>query len=131
MDALFWGVLAHMIGDYLLQSDWMAVEKTKRWLPAILHGLTYTIPFLFLTHNIWALLLIASTHIIIDRYRLAKRLVWIKNFLAPRSWWRPWKDCDQTGYPNDRPIWMTTWLLIIADNVLHIAINSATLLLIV
>lgn len=35
--------LAHMVGDYLIQSDWMAQEKTKRWWPAIAHALTYGI----------------------------------------------------------------------------------------
>lgn len=26
--------LAHMVGDYVIQSDWMASEKTKLWWPA-------------------------------------------------------------------------------------------------
>ena len=38
--------LAHMVGDYVIQSHWMAVEKTKRWWPAIAHGVTYGLPFL-------------------------------------------------------------------------------------
>jgi hypothetical protein len=28
-------LLAHLVGDYLLQSDWMAAEKTKRWWPPV------------------------------------------------------------------------------------------------
>lgn len=127
-ELLFWGVVAHMIGDYLLQSDWMAIKKTSSWLPAIVHAITYGLPFLFLTHNLWALLIITGTHAVIDRYRLAKRVVWIKNFMAPREYWKPWKECDQTGYPNDRPAWMTVWLMIIADNVIHVIINSFVLI---
>lgn len=41
-------------------------------------------------------------------------------------WWRPWRECDKTGYPNDRHAkvpWMTTWLMIKADNNLHQLIN--------
>ncbi|WP_205679869.1 DUF3307 domain-containing protein [Paenarthrobacter ureafaciens] len=34
---VLWILLAHLIGDYLIQSDWMASEKTKRWWPAIAH----------------------------------------------------------------------------------------------
>lgn len=76
--------LAHLVGDYLLQSHWMATEKTKRWWPAIVHGLVYTIPFLFITQSPAALVVIAGTHIVIDHYRLARHLSWFKNLLGPR-----------------------------------------------
>jgi membrane associated rhomboid family serine protease len=121
------GIEAHFVGDYLLQSDWMAQEKTKRWLPALMHGAFYTLPFLLITLNIWALLFICLTHIVIDRYRLVRQLIWLKNLLAPRSTWKSWKECNATGYDNDRPAWMTVWLMIITDNLLHILINSAAL----
>ncbi|MFF4948809.1 DUF3307 domain-containing protein [Streptomyces chattanoogensis] len=29
----FENLLAHLAGDYLIQSDWMATEKVKRWGP--------------------------------------------------------------------------------------------------
>ena len=44
-------LIAHAVGDYILQSDWMALEKTKRSLAAAVHALTYTLPFLFLTSS--------------------------------------------------------------------------------
>jgi hypothetical protein len=41
-------IVAHLVGDYVLQSDWMALEKTepgrKGWIAALVHGLVYTIP---------------------------------------------------------------------------------------
>jgi hypothetical protein len=43
--------LAHMVGDYLIQNHWMAVEKTKRWWPAVVHGVTYGLPFLLITRR--------------------------------------------------------------------------------
>lgn len=116
-------LLAHFVGDYLLQSDWMAVEKTKRWWPAIVHGVTYGLPFLLVTHSWLALIVIIGTHIIIDRYRLARHIVWVKNFIAPRSYWYAWDDCKATGYHKDRAPWLSTWLMIIADNTIHIIIN--------
>jgi hypothetical protein len=118
-------VLAHLAGDYLIQSDWMAVEKTKRWWPAIAHGLTYTLPYALVTQSPWALLVIASTHIVIDRYRLARHIVWAKNLLAPRGYNPPWRECTATGYPPDKPPWMAVWLMIIADNTIHLVINAA------
>ena len=36
-------VLAHLVGDYLIQSHWMAVEKVNRWWPAIAHGLAHEV----------------------------------------------------------------------------------------
>jgi len=115
-------VMAHLVGDYLLQTHWMAVEKTSRWSAAIAHGLTYTLPFLFATQSPAALAVIAGTHIVIDRYRLARHVVWLKNQFAPRSA-RPVWGKDVAGYPEGTPAWLATWLLIIADNTLHLLIN--------
>lgn len=117
-------LVAHAIGDYILQSDWMATEKTKQNLAAVVHALTYGIPFLFLSPSPLALAVIVGTHFVIDRFRLARYVVWAKNWLGPN---RPWSECVATGYPADRPAWLTVWLLIIADNVLHVMINGLAL----
>ncbi len=123
-------LLAHLFGDYVLQSDWMATRKTSAWVPAIAHGVTYTLPHLIVTQSPWALLVIGGTHIIIDRYRLARHLVWLKNHLAPRGHRTPpWRDCTATGYPPDRPTGLATALMIIADNSAHLAINVAAIVL--
>jgi Protein of unknown function (DUF3307) len=123
----FAALLAHLAGDYLLQSDWMATEKTRRWWPAIAHALTYGLPYILVTHSLPALVVIVGTHAVIDRYRLARHVVWAKNLLGPARTRRTWADCVATGYPPDRPVWLTTWLLIIADNTLHLAINAGSL----
>lgn len=89
--ALLAGILlAHFLGDYVIQSDWMANEKTKRIWPAIVHGLTYTIPYAFITHSPLALFTIAATHVVIDRWRLPKYLIWFKNQFAPKDYRYPW-----------------------------------------
>jgi hypothetical protein len=118
-------VLAHLVGDYLLQSDWMASEKTKRWWPAVAHAVTYGLPFLLVTRSPLALLVIVGTHAVIDRYRLARHVCWAKNFLAPPGSNPPWAQCAATGYGPDKPVWMAVWLMIIADNTMHLAINAA------
>jgi hypothetical protein len=120
-------LLAHLAGDYLIQSDWMANEKTKRWLPAWAHAVTYGLPYLLVTQSPLALAVIVVTHAVIDHYRLARHVAWAKNFLAPRSWWHPWAECSATGYHKDRPAWLTVWLMIIADNTIHLAINTAAI----
>lgn len=117
-------LVAHAVGDYILQSDWMATEKTKRNTAALAHAVTYTLPFLFLTRSLAALTAICGTHFVIDRWRLARYVVWLKNWLGPN---RPWSECVATGYPADRPAWLTVWLLIIADNTLHVLCNGLAL----
>src|SRR5438477_5550079 len=118
-------LLLHLIGDYLTQSDWMAINKVKRSLPALIHVTIYSFPFLLLTKSYNALFIIWFTHFLIDRFRLARYVVFIKNFIAPQ--FPTWNDCKDTGYPNDRPSWLTVWLLIIADNILHLTINYIAL----
>lgn len=117
-------LVAHAIGDYLLQSHWAATEKTKRSSAAAVHVTTYMLPFLFLTRSVPALVVIVGTHFVIDRWRLARYVVWAKNFLAPRGANRPWAECTTTGYPDTTPAWLSVWLLIVADNILHVACNG-------
>lgn len=120
------GLIAHVVGDYVLQSHWMATEKTKRWFPAVLHAVTYGLPFLIATQSLSALAVIVGTHAVIDRYRLARHVVWAKNQLAPKAF-RPGRTA--TGYPDDAPPWLAVWLLIACDNCMHIVINSAAIVL--
>lgn len=117
-------LVAHAVGDYVLQSDWMASEKTKQNLAALVHAFTYTLPFLVLTQSPWALFVVMWTHFAIDRWRLARYVVWAKNLIGP---YRPWKDCSATGYPPEKPAWLSVWLLIIADNTMHVLCNGLAL----
>lgn len=132
-------LIAHLFGDYVIQSDWMAQNKTKNSIACAVHCITYGLPFLFVTQSVTALAVIVGTHFILDRWRLARYVVYAKNFFAPLSVWvdydcrahsgEPckckyrWEDCKATGYPSETPIWLATWLLIIADNTIHLLIN--------
>lgn len=147
-------LVAHAIGDYVIQSHWMANEKTKKVIPAVIHVLTYGIPFLFITRSIPALAVIVGTHFAIDHWRLARHFIWLKNFLAPKQFFsktedmyeiedeqgnkglqwdlylsrnRRWTECRATGFPPETPIWMSFWLMVIVDNILHVSINAMAL----
>lgn len=115
-------ILAHLVGDYILQSHWMATEKTKRSVAAGVHALTYTLPFALLTQVPAALAAICGTHFLIDRFRLARWVVWLKNGYAFRG-----ATITGTGYRDDVPAWLSVWLLIIADNTLHLICNGLAL----
>lgn len=112
-------IVAHLVGDYLLQSHWMAQRKTSSHLAAGIHATAYTLPFAFITQSVVALLLIALTHWVIDRWRLARFVVWLKNGAKGAI--------TATGYPESTPHWLSVWLLIIADNTLHIICNGAAI----
>jgi hypothetical protein len=121
-------ILAHLIGDFIFQSDWMATNKKDRITPCVAHVLTYTIPFLFLTLSPAALLVICSTHFVIDHWKIPQMLVWTKNWLlAPAKDRKTWAACSFTGYSPDRPVWLTVWLLIVCDNTIHLVINALSL----
>ena len=118
-------LILHAIGDYFLQSDWMASNKTNKSVATLAHAVTYTLPFLLLTTAPLALLFICGTHFVIDRFRLARHLCWLKNWPWPGC--RPWGECNKTGYPHDRPEWLAVWLMIIVDNLLHVVLNGVAL----
>ena len=125
-------IVAHLIGDYILQSHWMATEKTKRSVAAAVHAVTYTLPFLFITQSPEALAIILVSHFFVDRFRLARYVVWLKNgpfagidFSGGDYQGRMvWKPLTATGYQDDVPAWLSVWLLIIADNTIHIVFNG-------
>ncbi len=143
-------LLAHLVGDYWLQSDYMALNKTKKTLPCLLHVLFYTACFLTLTLSWKALLFIGTTHFIIDRWPvIVKRMIWAKNHFPTMSY-PAYKHCDATGYYDDspfrpyvvkdegicqfrqkhgepRPFYITIWLYIISDNIIHLICNYIAL----
>lgn len=124
-------LLLHLWGDYILQSDWMAQNKTKASWPCACHVALYSLPFLILRPSWKAFVVIAGTHFLIDRFRMARYVVWAKNWMGPWGANLYWRNCSKTGYvDSDRlgpPAWMAVWLLIIADNTLHLTINYAAL----
>jgi len=93
-------------------------------------------------------LIIFATHFMIDRFRLARFWNWIKNnpwekrkiyiptnatlekvlakeeidYCTDELWF--YKEITATGYPEEVPLWLSVWLLIVTDNILHILING-------
>lgn len=121
-------LLCHLFGDFALQSSWMANNKTKRWFPATVHACVYFIPFfIVLRPSLMASVVMVVTHIVIDRFRLAKYVTFASQHLAPVNDWKSWSDCSNTGYHKDVPVWLATWLMIIVDNTIHLSINALAL----
>jgi len=113
-------LLFHLWGDYITQNHWMSVNKVKNsvrgYLAALIHSIIYTIPFLFIG-SYTACFMIFITHFLIDKYRLAIYLIRLKN----------WEWSGDFGFPKGTPIWLSVWLMIIIDNIIHITINYLSL----
>lgn len=128
---IFWMLMCHVIGDYILQSDWMAQNKRSNVVVAAWHVQAYSIPFLFITaqgfRGITQMWLITLSHLVIDHWGLARYVCFAKNFLAPRQHWPRWEDTDFTGYSADREKHVTFWLYVITDNLLHLLCNYIAL----
>lgn len=126
-ETLALALLAHMVGDYVIQSDKMAVAKTSSWRWALLHGFFYTLPFLVVTQSWAALAVIGGTHVVIDRFRLARHVIWAKEQVLPGGHRLPFREVRATGYQEEKLAWMAVWLMIAVDNTMHIAINLAAI----
>ena len=117
-------LILHLFGDFVTQSDWMATHKHKRSWPALCHAIVYSVPF-FLIGSASAVGVIFATHFLIDRFRLARYVVWAKNSFSPHR--HPWSECSHTGFHKSMPEWKAVWLLIIVDGTLHLICNCCAL----
>ncbi|WP_235827899.1 DUF3307 domain-containing protein [Brevibacillus migulae] len=106
-------LLAHLIGDYLLQTEWMAKYKAERWKPLLTHCFVYTlvvavVAFLFIPGGLswWAIGFIFVTHVILDRRGFIS--FWYKRVM---------------GVTDDR----NKWLMIMADQIFHLVILAVAI----
>ena len=114
-------LLLHLLGDFVIQNDWMALNKKKpSWLGHLacqIHCILYSLPFL-LVGNLQQVFLIYLGHFIIDRWDF------IGCFLAARN--GVW-DVENFGFSHERPKFISVWLYIITDNTFHLIWNYGVL----
>jgi hypothetical protein len=115
-------IVAHMLGDYLFQNDWIANGKHRRavmnekdpekrakklgriTLTCLLHVVLYTLAFVLMTRaelTPWFYLSILVPHFIIDRFDLAPKVM---------------DRIGQKGFKQH----MAPWSVIIVDNTMHL-----------
>lgn len=111
MELFDWLLVGHVVGDFILQTRWMAEKKAKEILPLFIHAAVYTITlalFALLANGLsWlGIGLIFVCHLILDQ----------RNFV---DFW----SAKVNGNTN------TDWLKITLDQAWHILIlGLATLL---
>lgn len=99
--------IGHLVGDYLLQNDWMAMGKKSSTFICSVHCLLWTLAVYFCQAAdrpwpIWTLPILFLTHFAQDRTELVR-------------WWMEHK--GQRGFAS---VPMAPWSLIVVDNVLHL-----------
>ena len=59
-------IMCHMIGDYFLQSDFLATTKGKNWYHLFVHSVLYCVPFVIMFGIDWKLGVLLLSHTLID-----------------------------------------------------------------
>jgi len=78
--------IAHLVGDFILQNEWMAVNKRRKSFVCLVHVLVYLLPFLLTGLAWWQLVLIGVAHFAQDRSGFV--LWWIKTYKrVPEKHW--------------------------------------------
>ena len=72
--------VAHLVGDFILQNEWMATKKMQSSFVCAVHILLYLVPFLFCNLHWWQIALIGAQHFVEDR-----------TMLFTAFWMRVWK----------------------------------------
>ena len=110
-------IFLHLIGDYLIQNDWMALNKKSKTLKGELacqiHCILYALPFLFIG-SWYSVLGIYISHYILDRTNIVAWYLAVKNGVF---------HVRNFGFSEERPFAISIWLLIIVDNIFHILFN--------
>ena len=94
--------LAHLVGDYLIQNDYVAARKrfSSGW--CLLHVLGYCIPFFFTGLALWQILAIGVEHFFQDRFGLARLFM---------------KYTDHEAFATGP---CAPWSIIVTDNTIHL-----------
>ncbi len=100
---MFSALVGHLVGDYLLQNDWMALNKKRSSLHCMVHCLVWTVSvMLFSQWPLWVACPLFITHFVQDRTQIV-------------SWWM-----DTIGQKSFRTGICAPWSAIVVDNVWHI-----------
>jgi len=73
-------IIGHLVGDYLFQNKWMAMNKSASHFKCFVHSAIYTLTLCVITlpviQNWWWPLIVFVSHYPIDRWGLADK--WLK-----------------------------------------------------
>jgi len=83
---MLWGdvLVCHLVGDFILQTDFIAARKLRDWRIRLLHVALYLLPFLWIVFSysssvirgVIFLVAVGVTHFILDSGRIASGENW-------------------------------------------------------
>ena len=62
----FDSIFCHLVGDYVLQIDFIAKTKGENWYHLLVHCILYVLPFRIVYGMDYRLAILFATHIVID-----------------------------------------------------------------
>lgn len=76
-------IFCHLVGDYVLQIDFIAKTKGENWYHLFVHCLLYILPFRIVYGVDWRLAVLLVTHIIIDALKARyKKITYTQDQIA-------------------------------------------------
>ena len=83
LEKIFILVLCHLVGDYVLQIDFIAKSKGNNVYHLLVHCLLYCLPFYIAFGFVWQLIPILLLHIVIDLLKAKFKLIpyWLDQVL--------------------------------------------------
>jgi hypothetical protein len=121
-------LIGHLIGDYLLQNDWMALGKKKSHWPCLVHVAIYTVCVMILTRwPLWAAAVVFVPHYLIDRWQFVPwymRRVGQVRFMECSGLDRTWQGGNLIDVSFN--VRLGPWSMIVVDNVMHLVCLYAT-----
>lgn len=83
MELLFKLILCHLLGDYVLQIDFISQSKGKNFYHLLVHCLLYCLPFYIVFGFVWQLIPLLVLHVIIDLLKARYKLIpyWLDQVL--------------------------------------------------
>ena len=73
-------VFCHLVGDYVLQIDYIAKTKGENWYHLLVHCLLYVLPFRIVYGIDWRLAVLLVTHIIVDALKARyKKITYVQD----------------------------------------------------
>lgn len=76
-------VFCHLVGDYVLQIDFIAKTKGENWYHLLVHCILYILPFRIVYGIDWRLAVLLVTHIIVDALKArCKKITYTQDQIA-------------------------------------------------
>lgn len=68
-------IFCHVVGDYILQQDFIAKTKGENWYHLFIHCVLYVVPFRVIFGIDWRLAVLFVTHFIVDAMKARYKMV--------------------------------------------------------